>query len=1390
MKVKASNAQDLLVKLQNESIKTWFDLGLFLDRIQQHRNPSPLKYKKSYKEFIRKLGNKSLGFLTFQYSVDGVSIEIAKYSKVFKQMMPEMNQCFISGDFREDSIKIVPSYADICPLENCKGFADWPLYKLFFFEDLERGSKNYNQLITELWDETLSIVNQLACLVEDKNLGLLYLVNVASNPGNVSLALATVLVSEYLHIPVINNSHDFYYEGGHSKRERKAKHIGSGPRDFFFRNSHLGEFFSIITMLYPWNSPLWVQVVINQTQRNLLISKYGHNPARVTDIGTAIDTDQYQLTSKRKKINTFYQFERILSRYNDVLISYSVQDVLKNGLVDENNPKPILISLRKTKPIYYFLNENIVFLQPTRIISRKQIEVGFEFIKKFLSQTMLQEQFGSNDNLKLTLLVTGPIATGHFDYFETLLEKFQLLLNELHERIRQKVFLAFLFSELDKDEYHKHFNNPVGIPDLYNISSLVMLPSKTEGRGLPIIEAATSGVPIFCNRYAPLAVFEEVIGKHLSEHMQLKVHEYNGRIISQQEVEAISNRIMFPHLYIKEQIHNKKVIEKRYSLKALRQDLDKILRLMYYQALPSKKMKRVAKKVWEQYPQYYLDEKELSMIMNVAHKKYMPGIAPLRFMSMLKSLIDPSSFREELQFQYAYLYSMAEQMVSASTIDLELQKKIAFFKTIEALLNYHKGQLSVLHDHSFPYRFRNRRYYPYQDYTLQELTGVINYLYVKGFDCKQMPMDTLNAHFYTDWKLAMLQLTGSYHLAIDDRELFSKKLQANVPIAYFSGKFLQNELELIVLQSIRSRLELSIDKELTEELLNKTTQHLAPIYVFVSRHECNCIYSYLQVLEIIQNNSEPELQLIYNKGLLKVVETEQYCVGIHFRQIGRSALSALAKVKQDKGVLITTRSQAVVMTDFLGMDRIHIGKADTDDLAAYMGIEREEGFVQFVPAHVRDTLFYPTPLQTSKDLFALLKSEAYNNNVVTHGHDVIDELIEKEEAKSFVPLKDVLTQLSRNKNVHNPYHWEYVSGLYSDGNAWNGAVLKVTGKSLRTEMQMDLIFDPAHPRSVLEFREYYNQTNQAQVVAGWNGGYILNAELVGKLGLPEVYIGSPLGLLIENFEIKSPPLFNKPALLIHDDGNLSIERVNCTDGFSVSRGTSRIFFDADDRNRLNEDQLRAFFDLQADNAPVNCNEKVVLRLAGDKVIEVIEHPDGPVTLLPVGLTLVIAPDDYERLSVNVGDTLTFSFTQFDKIQHAVEAGPLLVKNGKVAIDMETEGWLTESSISTQAARLDYLDMRGPKIAAGITKDGDLLVLTVNGRIRESVGATHEDMANLLLQYDVVVGLGFDPGGSSTLVVDDKQVNISPYNSGYLTSPFTLPPEPRFVSSALFVVKKP
>ncbi|PLX13589.1 MAG: hypothetical protein C0597_11515, partial [Marinilabiliales bacterium] len=320
MKTSEGSIKKVLNKLKDENIQTWFDLGIFLDKIKENRKTPQKRFIGTYEDFKAYMCKSNISFITYQYSIDGVSIEVEKYTKIFSKKFTGAKIHYIGGKFFPEAEKIVPKGVKRYELSLIKGFDEWDLYKEFFFTKLERGSKTYNDLIEKFWNQTLEIVNSLGTYIVENKIRLLYLINVCSNPGNISLSLAIVLLSEFLEIPVINNNHDFYWEGGNSEIDKKIKSLSDGPRDFFFTNAHIGEVFSIIEVLFPWDSKIWINVNINNQQNEHLININGHNPARVKEIGTAVDTTIYRNTSKRKKINTFYQFEQVLSRYSGTLI--------------------------------------------------------------------------------------------------------------------------------------------------------------------------------------------------------------------------------------------------------------------------------------------------------------------------------------------------------------------------------------------------------------------------------------------------------------------------------------------------------------------------------------------------------------------------------------------------------------------------------------------------------------------------------------------------------------------------------------------------------------------------------------------------------------------------------------------------------------------------------------------------------------------------------------------------------------------------------------------------------------------------------------------------------------------------------------------------------------
>jgi hypothetical protein len=100
------------------------------------------------------------------------------------------------------------------------------------------------------------------------------------------------------------------------------------------------------------------------------------------------------------------------------------------------------------------------------------------------------------------------------------------------------------------------------------------------------------------------------------------------------------------------------------------------------------------------------------------------------------------------------------------------------------------------------------------------------------------------------------------------------------------------------------------------------------------------------------------------------------------------------------------------------------------------------------------------------------------------------------------------------------------------------------------------------------------------------------------------------------------------------------------------------------------------------------------------------------------------------------------------VQQAVGGGPWLVRGGQVAVDGEAEDFPAESFVNSRHART----------AAGVTSDGTLLLVTVDGGQAWSRGVSLPDLALLMQRLGAVNAINLDGGGSSTMAVGGGVVN--------------------------------
>ena len=140
-----------------------------------------------------------------------------------------------------------------------------------------------------------------------------------------------------------------------------------------------------------------------------------------------------------------------------------------------------------------------------------------------------------------------------------------------------------------------------------------------------------------------------------------------------------------------------------------------------------------------------------------------------------------------------------------------------------------------------------------------------------------------------------------------------------------------------------------------------------------------------------------------------------------------------------------------------------------------------------------------------------------------------------------------------------------------------------------------------------------------------------------------------------------------------------------------------------------------------------------------------------------------------------GDTVKVLLTTLPRLpggapRMIIGGWPRILRDGRsVAADAPT----VEGTISRNA------EMRHPRTAVGFSRDSTTLyVLTVDGRSQASVGVTLVELASIMRRLGAWQAMNFDGGGSTSMVVDGRLMNVVSDTSGE-----------RAVGNALMVVRK-
>jgi hypothetical protein len=298
-------------------------------------------------------------------------------------------------------------------------------------------------------------------------------------------------------------------------------------------------------------------------------------------------------------------------------------------------------------------------------------------------------------------------------------------------------------------------------------------------------------------------------------------------------------------------------------------------------------------------------------------------------------------------------------------------------------------------------------------------------------------------------------------------------------------------------------------------------------------------------------------------------------------------------------------------------------------------------------------------------------------------------------------------------------------------------------------------------------------------LVGVNGGFFITSNSDGVQGTQS-------GLGVYDGRLESMSSGDRAALVIKDGGkgyqvaNLtSTARVRSGSSAYPIQGVNRVPGIVRDCGRpgavptthpeqdvdcFETDDLVAFTPEFAAALPTGTGTQVTLDGSG-KVVSVGARvgsvPAGGTVLQGIGAAATWLDAHAvvgRRLTVDesVVDTANGRALHLGSGDSIVSAAPLLVRDGRITIDAAAEGVVDPQDLSFN---YQWANVRQPRTIAGIDAKGELILVTVDGRLTDgSEGFTLYEEAEFMRELGAVQALNLDGGGSTAMAVDGRLVN--------------------------------
>lgn len=313
---------------------------------------------------------------------------------------------------------------------------------------------------------------------------------------------------------------------------------------------------------------------------------------------------------------------------------------------------------------------------------------------------------------------------------------------------------------------------------------------------------------------------------------------------------------------------------------------------------------------------------------------------------------------------------------------------------------------------------------------------------------------------------------------------------------------------------------------------------------------------------------------------------------------------------------------------------------------------------------------------------------------------------------------------------------------------------KAPGVQARTVLANDIVWgdDPTKGRETV-----WSMARRTGAIAAVNGDF-------------HNWCGRPDNLFLLNGELVTDPWSRRAVFAIRNDGTFLFDKVFWENTVTTDRGDSFplagmnkvaewdeliLFTPRFHTNTVSRGNTRQEAVIETDSLPVRPG--VPIR---GRVVLVNDKGNTPIRPGTVVLSGTVTSGAFvrDKLTPGTGVTITTNLKPRDtagweNVIYTLGGVPWIVKDGRFWMDAE------ESHVVPA-----FYDVVNPRTAVGVTKDGRLVIVTVDGRQARAGGMKLSELAELMISMGCVEALNLDGGGSTEMATVFGVLN-SPSDGG-------------------------